>query len=103
MSKPAKVQEVAGMAVLAGPIATINARIKQDGVAPRFEDPVVKDWNEQSSPDDWGVPYVYDYGAYRLLAAELERWATEFGGAHGEQLRRRAAWLLSAKIPGADT
>lgn len=95
-----EVEEVAGMAIVAGPIEEIAASVKRDGVAPRFEDPVVKDWRELTAPDSWGVPYVYDFGAYKLLAAELERWASVFGGEHGERLRRRAAWLLSDKVPG---
>lgn len=101
MSERAKVRIMAGMAVVAGRIAPIPS--EKGGVAPRLLDPVVPDWNELSWPDSWGVPCVYDFGAYRLLAGELERWAKHFGGTHGQELRRRAAWLLSDKVPGADS
>lgn len=97
----AKIDDVAGMAILAGPIAAITAR--KNSAPVKQEDPLLRDWKAISSPDDWNVPAVYDFGAFALLARELERWADQFGGEHGEQLLRRAAWLRSDKTPGADT
>lgn len=97
----AKVNDVAGMAILAGPIAAITSRKNEAPVKP--EDPLLRDWKDIASPDDWGLRAVYDFGAYELLARELERWSDQFGGEHGEQLLRRAAWLRSSKTPGADT
>lgn len=96
-----KIAEVAGMAILAGPIDAITPRKNEAPVKP--EDPLLRDWKAISSPDDWSLPAVYDFGAFALLAGELERWAEQFGGVHGEQLLRRAAWLRSDKTPGADT
>ena len=94
----ATIDDVAGMAILAGPIAAITSRKNEAPV--KQEDPLLRDWKALSHPDDWSVPCVYDSGAFRLLAGELERWADQFGGEHGEQLLRRAAWLRSDKTPG---
>lgn len=93
------VEEVAGMTVLAGPIADVDGRDERTPVPVRRTDPLLADWKEVSSPDGWGVNYVYDFGAYRLLARELTRWADHVGGDSGELLRRRAAWLRSDKVP----
>jgi len=91
------VGDVAGMVILAGPIAAVDARNKLPEVAPEPEDPLRLDWKELSSPDSWNVNAVYDFGVNELLARELVRWAKEFGGEHGRMLRRRAAWLRSPK------
>jgi hypothetical protein len=96
-----KVADVDGMAILAGPIAAITSRKHDAPVKP--EDPLLRDWRDIASPDSWGVRAVYDFGAFQLLARELERWADRFGGEHGEELLRRAAWLRSDKTPGVSS
>lgn len=103
MSDTEKVEHVAGMAVLAEPMTVVDARNKLPDVPVRHEDPIVRDWRELATRDDWGLRAAYDFTANELLARELERWAKQFEGVHGEQLRRRAAWLRSPKVPGADT
>lgn len=52
-------------------------------------------WGERSSPDDWGVPAVYERGFRRLLAAEFARAAME--GATATDLARRAHVLLNTE------
>lgn len=97
----ATIDDVAGMAILAGPIAAITSRKHEAPAKP--EDPLRQDWKELTFTDSWNLPAVYDFGANELLARELDRWAKVFGGPYGRQLRRRAAYLRASKTPGADT
>lgn len=96
----AKIDDVDGMVILAGPIAAITSRKHEAPV--RQEDPLLRDWRTIASRDDWNLLAVYDFGAFALVANELERWADQFGGVHGEQLLRRAAWLRSDKTLGEE-
>jgi hypothetical protein len=50
-------------------------------------DPLKTAWDEAASPDDWGVPRIYETHFCELLAAELRRMAEPY---HRDARRERA-------------